>query len=115
MLSAQDKAEDLLLSVSAHWNAGIFLWSAQAVLSTLERHAPDILQSCQQGFALHLNNTFVQAPHRPVESWVRKTYLSSSPDALSVAASIQVEQVKRVVTRVDADNISQSVQHRKVA
>jgi mannose-1-phosphate guanylyltransferase/mannose-6-phosphate isomerase len=44
---AQDKAEALLLSGSALWNAGIFLCFAQTLLSALERHAPDILQACQ--------------------------------------------------------------------
>jgi mannose-1-phosphate guanylyltransferase/mannose-6-phosphate isomerase len=38
-----------------------------------------------------------------------------TPDALLVAASSHVEQVKQVVARLDADNISQSAQHRKVA
>ena len=48
---AQDKAEALLLSGSALWNAGIFLCSAQALLSALGQHAPDILQACQQAMA----------------------------------------------------------------
>ena len=128
----------MLLSGSALWNAGIFLSSAQTLLSALGQHAPDILEACQramasaaqdgsfvrpqpqafeacrsesidyvvmehhanvavlpfssawndvgswnavayltpadakgnriygQGFALHANNTFVHAPHRPV-------------------------------------------------
>ncbi|MEI6761726.1 MAG: sugar phosphate nucleotidyltransferase, partial [Betaproteobacteria bacterium] len=38
---AQDKAEALLLSGSALWNAGIFLCSAQTLLSALGQHAPD--------------------------------------------------------------------------
>ena len=45
---APDKAEALLLSGSALWNAGIFLCSAQTLLSALGQHAPDILQACQQ-------------------------------------------------------------------
>jgi len=36
-------------------------------------------------------------------------------DAFLVASSSHVEQVKQVVARLDADNISQSAQHRKVA
>ena len=44
----QDKAEALLLSGSAFWNAGIFLCSAQTLLSALDQHAPDILQACRQ-------------------------------------------------------------------
>jgi mannose-1-phosphate guanylyltransferase/mannose-6-phosphate isomerase len=45
---AQDKAEALLLSGSALWNAGIYLCSAQTLLNALGQHAPDILQACQQ-------------------------------------------------------------------
>ena len=43
---AKDKAEALLLSGRALWNAGIFLCSAQSLLSALAQHAPDILQAC---------------------------------------------------------------------
>jgi mannose-1-phosphate guanylyltransferase/mannose-6-phosphate isomerase len=39
---AQEKAEALLLSGSALWNAGIFLCFAQTLLSALGQHAPDI-------------------------------------------------------------------------
>ena len=185
---AQDKAEALLLSGSALWNAGIFLCSAQTLLSALGQHAPDILQACQQamasaaqdgnfvrpqpqafeacrsesidyavmehhanvavlpfasawsdvgswnavadltpfnpdgnringqGLALHAKNTFVHAPHRPVVALgTQDLLIIDTPDALLVAASSHVEQVKQVVARLDADNISQSVQHRKVA
>ncbi len=45
---AQDKAEQLLLSGSAFWNGGIFLCSAQTLLTALGQHAPDILQACQK-------------------------------------------------------------------
>jgi mannose-1-phosphate guanylyltransferase/mannose-6-phosphate isomerase len=185
---AQEKAEALLLSGSALWNAGIFLCSAQTLLSALGQHAPDILQACQQamqaaardgsfmrpqalafkacraesidyavmehhanvamlpfasawsdvgswnavadltpadaqgnrlhgqGFALHANNTFVHAPHRPVVVLGTQDLLViDTPDAVLIAASSHVEQVKQVVARLDADNISQSAQHRKVA
>jgi mannose-1-phosphate guanylyltransferase/mannose-6-phosphate isomerase len=43
-----DNAETLILSGSVLWNAGIFLCSAQTLLSALEQHAPDILKACQQ-------------------------------------------------------------------
>jgi mannose-1-phosphate guanylyltransferase/mannose-6-phosphate isomerase len=185
---AQDKAEALLLSGSALWNAGIFLCSAQTLLNALGEHAPDILQACQQamdgatqdgnfvrpqkeafaacrsesidyavmehhanvavlpfasawsdvgswnavadltpadaqgnrihgqGFPLQSSNTFVHAPHRPVVTLgTQDLIIIDTPDALLVAASSHVEQVKLVVARLDADGISQSVQHRKVA
>jgi mannose-1-phosphate guanylyltransferase/mannose-6-phosphate isomerase len=69
-----------------------------------------------QGFALHSNNTFVHSPHRPVVVLGTQNLLViDTPDALLVAASTHVEQVKQVVALLDAHNISQSVQHRKVA
>ena len=185
---AQAKAEALLLSGSALWNAGIFLCSAQTLLTALGQHAPDILKACEQamasatqdgsfvrpqaqafeacrsdsidyavmehhanvamlpfasawsdvgswnavadhtpadaqgnrihgqGLALLSNNTFVHAPHRPVVALgTQDLLIIDTPDALLVAASSHVEQVKQVVARLDADNIVQSVQHRKVA
>jgi mannose-1-phosphate guanylyltransferase/mannose-6-phosphate isomerase len=185
---ANDKAEALLLSGSALWNAGIFLCSAQTLLNALFQHAPDILQACQQamqaaardgsfvrpqpqafaacrsesidyavmehhanmamlhfasawsdvgswnavaeltaadaqgnrmhgqGFALLASNTFVHAPHRPVVVLGTQDLLViDTPDAVLVAARSHVEKVKQVVARLDAENILQSVQHRKVA
>ena len=185
---AQERAEALMLSGRALWNAGIFLCSAQTLLSALEQQAPDILKACQQamalaaqdgsfvrpqaqafeacrsesidyavmerhanvvvlpftsawsdvgswnavaelthadgqgnringqGFALYADNTFVHAPHRPVVALgTQDLLIIDTPDALLVAARSHVEQVKQVVARLDADNISQSVQHRKVA
>ena len=185
---AQDKAEALLLSGSALWNAGIFLCSAQTLLQALQQHAPDILESCKQamqaaehdgnfvrpqqqafascrsesmdyavmehhanvavlpfagawsdvgswnavaeltdadthgnridgqGFALNASNTYVHAPHRPVVVLGTQDLLViDTPDALLVAHKDHVEQVKQVVARLDADKISQSIQHRKVA
>jgi mannose-1-phosphate guanylyltransferase/mannose-6-phosphate isomerase len=185
---AQERAEALMLSGRALWNAGIFLCSAQTLLSALGQQAPDILKACQQamalaaqdgsfvrpqaqafeacrsesidyavmerhanvvvlpftsawsdvgswnavaelthadgqgnringqGFALYADNTFVHAPHRPVVALgTQDLLIIDTPDALLVAARSHVEQVKQVVARLDADSISQSVQHRKVA
>ena len=185
---AHDKAQELLLSGKALWNAGIFLCSAKTLLQALELHAPDILKACQQamheaqrdghfvrpqkaafeacrsesidyavmehhanvavlpfhsawsdvgswnavaeltpadahgnridgqGFALNASNTFVHAPHRPVVALGTEDLLIiDTPDALLVAHKDHVEQVKQVVAKLDADNIEQSVQHRKVA
>ena len=185
---SQFKAEALLLSGNALWNSGIFLCSAQTLLSALGKHAPVILQACQQamasavqdgsfvrpqpqafeacssesidyavmehhakvvvlpfavawsdvgswnavaeltsadsngnrihgqGFALQSSNTFVHALHRPVVVLGTQDLLViDTPDALLVAASSNVEQVKQVVARLDAENIPQSAEHRKVA
>jgi mannose-1-phosphate guanylyltransferase/mannose-6-phosphate isomerase len=184
----QDKAEALLRSGRALWNAGIFLCSTQTLISALGKYAPDILQACQdamalavqdgsfvrpqaqafeacrsdsidyavmehhdhvavlpfaggwsdvgswnavseltpadaQGnrlngevFALQANDTFVHAPDRTVVVLGTQDLLViDTPDALLVVASSHVEQVKQAVARLDANNISQTVQHRKVA
>ncbi len=69
-----------------------------------------------QGYALQANNTFVHAPHRPVVALgTQDLLIIDTPDALLVAHSSQVEQVKQVVARLDADQVAQSAQHRKVA
>lgn len=46
-----EQAQALLLTGAALWNAGIFLCTAHALLSALEQHALDILQSCTQAMA----------------------------------------------------------------
>ena len=48
---AKDKAQELLLTGKALWNAGIFLCSAQTLLAALEEHAPDILAACKKASA----------------------------------------------------------------
>jgi mannose-1-phosphate guanylyltransferase/mannose-6-phosphate isomerase len=184
----QNKAEAFLRSGRALWNAGIFLCSAQTMLSAMEQHAPDILLACRlamkssirdgnfvrpqprpfekcraesidyavmeyfsnlavlplhctwsdvgswnalaelsepdtqgnriQGnsFALHANNTFVLSESRPVVALGTSDLLIvDTADALLVASSSHVEQVKLIVAMLDAHNIPQSSQHRKVA
>ena len=69
-----------------------------------------------QGFAIQSKDTFIHAPHRPVVVLGAQDLLViDTPDALLVAAISHVEQVKQVVALLDAEGISQSVQHRKVA
>lgn len=43
-----DKAQELLLSGRVLWNAGVFLCTAQTLLTALASHAADIVQACQQ-------------------------------------------------------------------
>ena len=88
-------------------------WNAVADLTDTDTHGNRI---DGQGFALNASNTFVHAPHRPVVVLGTQDLLViDTPDALLVAHKDHVEQVKQVVARLDADNISQSIQHRKVA
>jgi len=88
-------------------------WDAVAELTPDDPQGNRILG---QGFALQSKNTYVHAPHRPVVVLgTQDLLIIDTPDALLVAASSHVEQVKQVVARLEADNIPQSVQHRKVA
>lgn len=43
-------AEDLLAGGRHLWNAGIFMFSTQAILDALSIHAPDILKACTASF-----------------------------------------------------------------
>jgi mannose-1-phosphate guanylyltransferase/mannose-6-phosphate isomerase len=68
------------------------------------------------GFAIQSKDTYVHAPHHTVVVLgTQDLIVIDTPDALLVAATSHVEEVKQVVALLDADNISQSVQHRKVA
>lgn len=44
---ALDKAQEIVLSGSYLWNAGIFLCKASVLIDGMSKHAPDILNSCQ--------------------------------------------------------------------
>jgi mannose-1-phosphate guanylyltransferase/mannose-6-phosphate isomerase len=88
-------------------------WNAVAELSAPDAHGNRIHG---QGLAMGAHNTFVHAPHRPVVALgTHDLLIVDTPDAVLVAHSSQVEQVKQVVARLDADKVAQSVQHRKVA
>ena len=88
-------------------------WNAVAELSAPDGQGNRIHG---QGLVMDAHNTFVHAPHRPVVALgTQDLLIVDTPDALLVAHSSQVEQVKQVVARLDADNIVQSAQHRKVA
>jgi mannose-1-phosphate guanylyltransferase/mannose-6-phosphate isomerase len=88
------------------------IWKAVADLNSADSQGNRIHG---QGFAIQSKDTFVHAPHRPVVVLGTQDLLViDTPDALLVASSSHVEQVKQVVALLDAEGISQSVQHRKV-
>jgi mannose-1-phosphate guanylyltransferase/mannose-6-phosphate isomerase len=61
-----DKAQEMLLSGGYLWNAGIFLCQASVLISVLKKHAPDILQSCQDAMQLaQVDGAFVR-PNKEV-------------------------------------------------
>ncbi len=102
----------VVLKFASAW-CDVGSWNALAELTSADAQGNRLLG---QVIALHSNNTFVHAPHRPVVVLgTQDLFVIDTPDAVLVAASSHVEQVKQVVARLDADNISQSVQHRKVA
>lgn len=47
----QEKAEQYLAAGNFFWNAGIFLYSAKAMVAAFETHAPDMLAHCRQALA----------------------------------------------------------------
>ena len=69
-----------------------------------------------QGTVLQASNTYIHAPHRPVVALGTSDLLIiDTPDALLVATTSHVEQVKQVVAQLEAQKTPQAVQHRKVA
>lgn len=55
------RAQDLIATADALWNAGIFLCKPKALLRAVARHAPDILAACRQAMeAAHRQYGFVE-------------------------------------------------------
>ena len=101
-----------LLPFTSAWS-DVGSWNAVAELSAPDAQGNRIHG---QGLAMNAHNTFVHAPHRPVVALgTHDLLIVDTPDAVLVAHSSQVEWVKQVVARLDADNVAQSTQHRKVA
>jgi mannose-1-phosphate guanylyltransferase/mannose-6-phosphate isomerase len=69
-----------------------------------------------QGIAVQSNNTYINAPHRPVITLgTSDLVIVDTPDAVLVASVDKVEQVKQVVAALKKAGQSQAVTHRKVA
>ena len=69
-----------------------------------------------QGVVHGSRNTFIHAPHRPVVALgTQDLLIIDTPDAVLVAHRDHAEQVKEVVSQLEAQNISQAADHRKVA
>lgn len=185
---AIDKAQEMLLSGSYLWNAGIFLCQASTILAALNQHAPDILESCKaamnsansdgnfirpdsdsflacrsesidyavmehfekvavipfnsawsdvgswnavaalspsdhagnringEGLAIQSTNTYINAPYRQVVALgTADLVIVDTQDAVLIAASDKVEQVKNVVAQLKKDGAKQALMHRRVA
>ncbi len=182
-----DKAEEMVLSGSYLWNAGIFLCQASVLIGALNAHAQDILRSSElamklakedgcfvrpnrdaflacrsesidyavmehfkkiavipfkgvwsdvgswnsvaafspsdeagnringEGFVFQSRNTYINAPHRPVVALgTSNLVIVDTLDAILVAASEKIEQVKDVVAQLKQDGKAQAFVHRRV-
>jgi mannose-1-phosphate guanylyltransferase / mannose-6-phosphate isomerase len=88
-------------------------WNAVAALSPSDEFGNRI---SGQGVVSHARNTYINAPHRPVVALgTADLVIVDTPDAILVASSDMVEQVKDVVAKLKKDGASQAVIHRRVA
>ena len=102
----------VVVPFSGQWS-DVGSWNAVADLSPADAQG-NRLQG--QALALHANNTFVHAPHRPVVALgTQDLLIIDTPDALLVAHRSQAEDVKEVVAKLEAAQCTQAVTHRKVA
>jgi mannose-1-phosphate guanylyltransferase/mannose-6-phosphate isomerase len=104
-------ANVVVLPFASGWS-DVGSWKSVAELTSTDPQGNRIQG---QGFAIQSKDTFVHATHRPVVVLgTQDLMVIDTPDALLVAASSHLEQVKKVVAQLDADKVLQSVQHRKV-
>lgn len=88
-------------------------WNAVATLSLADESGNRING---QGLAVQAKNTYINAPHRPVVALgTSDLVIVDTPDAVLVASSDKVEQVKDVVAQLKKDGKTQAVIHRRVA
>ena len=88
-------------------------WNAVADLSPPDEQGNRI---DGHGLAVQSQRTYIHAPHRVVVTLGTQDLLViDTPDALLVAASSHAEQVKNVVTQLEARQTPQASLHRKVA
>jgi mannose-1-phosphate guanylyltransferase/mannose-6-phosphate isomerase len=88
-------------------------WNAVAALSPADESGNRING---QGMAVQSKNTYINAPHRPVVALgTSDLVIVDTPDAVLVASSEKVEQVKDVVAQLRKEGKAQAVIHRRVA
>ncbi len=87
-------------------------WNAVAALSAPDKQGNRING---QGLAIQSVNTYINAPHRPVVTLgTSDLVIVDTPDAILVATTDRVEQVKEVVAMLKKNGASQAVMHRRV-
>jgi mannose-1-phosphate guanylyltransferase/mannose-6-phosphate isomerase len=88
-------------------------WNAVAELSSADESGNRING---QGIAVQSNNTYINAPHRPVIALgTSNLIIVDTSDAVLVASVDKVEEVKQVVALLKQEGAAQAVTHRKVA
>lgn len=88
-------------------------WNAVAALTPEDENGNRI---SGQGVVSNARNTYISAPHRPVVALgTSDLVIVDTPDAVLVASSDKVEQVKDIVAKLKKDGASQAVMHRRVA
>ncbi len=92
-------------------------WSAVADLGSPDETGNRAGGEKQQAHLLHARNTYIHADgKRPVVALgTQDLLIIDTPDALLVAHASQAEAVKEVVARLEAMDLPQAVQHRRVA
>ncbi len=88
-------------------------WNAVAALTPADASGN---RMSGQGVVSHARNTYINAPYRPVVALgTSDLVIVDTPDAVLVASSETVEQVKDVVAKLKKDGATQAVMHRRVA
>jgi len=87
-------------------------WNSVAALSDVDDCGNRI---SGQGLAIESQNTYINAPHRPVVALgADNLIIIDTVDAVLVSARDKVEQVKDVVARLKKNGASQAILHRRV-
>lgn len=101
-----------VVSFTGMWS-DVGSWNAVADLSNADDDGNRIEG---QGITHHAKNTFIHAPYRPVVALgTDELLIIDTPDALLVAHRKNAEEVKDVVSKLEATKHTQAVMHRKVA
>ncbi len=88
-------------------------WNAVATLTPADKSGNRIVG---KGFTQQTKNTYIHAGERPVVALgVDHLIIIDTPDALLVANSDCVEQVKDIVAQLSDNGVEQATQHRRVA
>lgn len=111
--AVMEKASNVaVLPFSAAWS-DVGSWNAVADLSPADAQGNRVHG---QGHLLNAGNTFIHAPHRPVVALGTKNLLIiDTADAVLVADAALAEQVKNVVTQLEAKGVPEAQHHRRVA